>query len=196
MEPTTTNVTAQAATMITGNVIWFYVLIIALVVLVPHVIDIIKAYKSQNKMRELLVTKCAKDGLDATELKELLKEAAKSPPGITGLTRGAIAFTVIVILGIALFHLLITRTAQDSQVIGNVLSMVGSLIAAIVGFYFGGKTKEKAAEEATAEVTEKFEKVTQVTAKKAADEAVEKLAAKVIEEVKRGISTNKGNAGQ
>jgi hypothetical protein len=151
MDNVTATATAQAATTITGNIIWLYALIVALLVLIPHLVDIFKAYKS----REALIKKLADQGVPVAEIKELIKEAVKSPSGITGLTRGAIALTVIAILGIALFHLIITRTTEDSQVIGNVLSMVSSLIAAIVGFYFGGRTKEKAAEEATEELADK-----------------------------------------
>lgn len=178
---------STSSTSITGNIIWLYALVIALLILIPHVLDIVKAYRAQNKIREQLINKCAKDGISPEELKELLKEARKSPPGIAGLTRGAIAFTVIVILGIALFHMIITRTAEDSQIIGNILSMVGSLIAAIVGFYFGGRTKDKAAEEATEEATEKTKKVVEEATRSIAKEATDN-AKKVVEDAARNIA--------
>lgn len=178
---------AVTGDLISGNIIWLYALIIALLVLVPHLVDMFKAYKAQGEIRRQLIEKCAQDGIDPTELKELLKEAAKSPPGITGLTRGAIALTVIVILGIALFHLIITRQSTDDQTIGNILTMVGSLVAAIVGFYFGGRTKDKAAEEAAAEVTEKTKEVTKEAAKKAADEAKVEITEKTKEVTKETV---------
>ncbi len=58
------------------------------------------------------------------------------------------ALSVILILGIAVFHLLakVAPTEGNSQIIGNILSMLGALLAAVTGFYFGGRTVEKEAE--------------------------------------------------
>lgn len=142
----TANVTAAIVTAGQGNVIWAYIMIVAVLALVPHLVDIIYAYKAKNNIRKLLLDLAEKGKLDHKECEQLIKEAGKSPRGISGLSRGTMAIAVIVIMGIALFHLLTTRTAADSQVIGNVLSMLGSLIAAIIGFYFGGKAVMEAGE--------------------------------------------------
>ncbi|MHA2315620.1 MAG: hypothetical protein ACXACF_10150 [Candidatus Hermodarchaeia archaeon] len=54
------------------------------------------------------------------------------------------ALTVIVVLGIAVIHILAEGPRGDnSQIINNILSMLAGLLAAITGFYFGGKTAEK-----------------------------------------------------
>jgi type IV secretory pathway VirB3-like protein len=54
------------------------------------------------------------------------------------------ALSVILILGIAIFHMLVQDApSEDSQIISNVLSMLGRLLAAITGFYFGGRSVEK-----------------------------------------------------
>lgn len=143
----TTTATTVAATAGQGSVIWAYILIIGIIALIPHLVDIILAYRSQNNIRKLLIEKASADKkLDHVELKQLIKDSGKAPPGISGLSRGTMAIAAIVILGIAIFHLLTTRTATDSQVIGNVLSMLGGLIAAIIGFYFGGKAVKEAGE--------------------------------------------------
>jgi hypothetical protein len=143
----TATATAVAATTSQGSVIWAYIIIVAMIALIPHLVDIIYAYKSQNNIRKLLIEKASADKkLDHEELKLLIKDSGKAPPGITGLSRGTMAISAIAILGIALFHLLTTRTETDSQVIGNVLSMLGGLIAAIIGFYFGGKAVKEAGE--------------------------------------------------
>ncbi len=131
------------------GIILVYVMIVALFISVPSIIDILIAYVSQYKIRKLLIEKASKDGLKPSELKELLKETGKAPGGIQGLSRATMALSVILILGIAVFHL-ITKdepTEGDSQIVGNVLSMLGGLLAAITGFYFGGRPAEKAAEE-------------------------------------------------
>lgn len=125
-----------------------YVVIVALVIGVPWVIDIFMAYIATYKIRKLLIEQAAKDRLSAAELKEMLKEISKAPGGIQGLSRASMALSVILVLAIAVFHLLTKEkpTDGDSQVIGNVLSMLGALLAAITGFYFGGRTVEKEAE--------------------------------------------------
>lgn len=147
-EVETAEVTAAAATTVSGNIIWVYVLIIAVIAFLPLIIDVIMAYKSRSRIGTLLAGKDGESKIGLDELKELIKEADKSPKGITGLYRATMAVVVIVILGIALFHLLITRSASDNQIIGNMLSMLGGLIAAIVGFYFGGRAVKEGEEAA------------------------------------------------
>ncbi len=115
--------------------------------LIPELLDIILAYYSQNKTRRLLIEnlieKASHDELTLDELREFITESGKAPPGIPGLTRGLIALTVILILGISTLHIL-TKGAppSDSQIISNILSMLAGLLAAITGFYFGGRAAE------------------------------------------------------
>ncbi len=108
----------------------------------PIILDILMAYSSQNRIRALLIEKAASNGLSIKELKRLLEESRIPPPGIPGLARATIALTVIIILGIAVFYILLDPT-KDSNVVNNLLSLLAGLLAAITGFYFGGKTVEK-----------------------------------------------------
>jgi hypothetical protein len=63
---------------------------------------------------------------------------------VKGLARATMALTVIVVLGIAIFHILAKGApGENSQIINNVLGMLSGLLAAITGFYFGGKAAEK-----------------------------------------------------
>jgi uncharacterized membrane protein len=129
-----------------------YAVIIVLFAGIPTVLDICLAYKSLNKTRDTLIAKALEKASSLEELKEIIKEAGKAPPGIKGLTRGSIALTVIVVLGIAVFHILtvgvVGSASQEanSQIINNVLSLLTGLLAAITGFYFGSRTAEKKAE--------------------------------------------------
>jgi hypothetical protein len=51
---------------------------------------------------------------------------------------------VILILGIAIFHLLTKPVDPDSkEIVSNIISMLAGLVSAIVGFYFGGRFAEK-----------------------------------------------------
>lgn len=120
-----------------------YVGVLFLVAVLPWIFDIFLAYYSKDKIfRQLLHARG--NSLQAAEFQELVKEFSHPPPGITGLARTAMALTVIVILGIAVIHILINKSTQeDCQVINNILSMLAGLLAAITGFYYGGRTAEK-----------------------------------------------------
>jgi hypothetical protein len=112
------------------------------------ILDICLAYRSRDKTRNLLVEKASANGLDLKELEKLVEEISKSPPGISGLARATMALTVIMVLAIAVIHIMVAGCqADDSKIISNILSMLGGLLAAITGFYFGGKAVEKAVEE-------------------------------------------------
>ena len=125
-----------------------YIVLLIVFAGLPIILDICLAYRSQNKTRNLLIEKASLDKLELDELREFVKETGKAPPGIPGLARTTMALTVIVILGISVMHLLVKgNSANSSQIIGNILSMLAGLLAAITGFYFGGKTSEKKAEE-------------------------------------------------
>lgn len=130
-----------------------YVVIIALFAGLPEIIDIFLAYRSQDKARNLLIEKASVNNLQLSELKQFLKETGKAPPGIPNLTRGMLALTVILIMGIAIFHLLVYPPVGDSKLIDNVLSMLGGLLAAITGFYFGGKAADAKGEQKSAKGT-------------------------------------------
>ena len=136
------------------EIIIIYVLVLALIALFPMVLDVLLAYYSLNKTRreiiDKLIEKASLNKLGIGELKELLKEGGKAPTGIGGLARTTMALTVIMILGIAVFHVLVTgvsggNSQTNSQIVNNILSMLTGLLAAITGFYFGGRTAEKAA---------------------------------------------------
>lgn len=135
------------------DTILVYVVIVAVFISLPWVIDILMAYVSQYKIRKQLVEKASANNISLAELKELLKEIGKAPGGMQGLSRASMALSVILILGIAVFHLITKNepTDGDSQIVGNILSMLGGLLAAITGFYFGGRTAEKGAEKAAEE---------------------------------------------
>ena len=130
------------------DVILLYVVVLALVAGFPMVLDICLAYWSINKTRNLLIEKASLDKLKLEELQEFIKGIGKAPPGIPGLARATMALTVIVILGIAVIHILVEGSPEgDSQIINNILSMLAGLLAAITGFYFGGKAAGKQTEE-------------------------------------------------
>lgn len=129
----------------------FYVLIIAIFASLPIILDICLSYHSLCKTRELLknlIEKASLDKLDMEELKEFIREIGKPPSGIRGLARATMAFTVILVLGVSVFYVLVRDgSGSNSQIINSILSMLAGLLAAITGFYFGGRASEKREED-------------------------------------------------
>ena len=130
------------------EVIELYILVLAFIAGIPIALDICLAYWSRRNSQQLLINEASRNHLDLSELQELIKEFAKAPPGISGLARTTMALTVIVILGIAVLHILVEDGhAENMKVVDNILSMLAGLLAAITGFYFGGRAAEKKPDE-------------------------------------------------
>lgn len=129
-------------------IILLYVLILALVIAIPTITDICKAYQSRDANWKLLIDNAAKDNLSLEELRDLIKATSGGPPGISGMSRSLMAFAVIIILGIAVFHLLaFCSNPEYAKIVNNIMSMLAATLASITGFYFGGRSAEGAKEE-------------------------------------------------
>jgi hypothetical protein len=121
-----------------------YALILAFFITIPTILDICKAYNSRKETWLLLINKASQNGLTKEELQALIQSTAAGPPGISGMSRALMALAVIIILGIAVFHLLGTCPIKDNtQIVNNVLSMLAATLASITGFYFGGRSAEE-----------------------------------------------------
>jgi len=142
---------------------WFSV-VVALFFLIPYCIDLWWTYKLASE-RDKIVQEMMKSSIDgylskvkgpdgdascdqAAKTIEGLFDSVmanlKEPiEGLSGFTRGMIAFAVILILGIATL-LILFATSANSEVVNNVISMLGATLAAVVGFYFGGRTTQDA----------------------------------------------------
>ena len=131
-------------------IIFMYAAILGGVILIPTLLDICKAYKSQTKnwqlVTEKLIEVAGKDKLDKDELKTLIEATSKGPPGISGMSRSLMAYAVIIILGLAVFHLLAycncSNNSEALKIVNNIMGMLAATLASITGFYFGGKSAE------------------------------------------------------
>ena len=119
---------AASAARLSGDnglgLVVFYVLILALFAFLPTILDLWKSYQNLPP--------------------------GHAPQGMQGLTRGLIALTTILIIGIALFHLAIfgSPSPDITPILNNLLSLLGGLLAAIAGFYFGARSGQQAADAA------------------------------------------------
>jgi len=121
-----------------------YVVAILLAAGLSGSIDIVKAYglkKRQLASIDQLANEVAK--LDHKELVDLLAGVGQAPTGIRALSRSTMTLTVLVVLGIGVVHTLVVL--RDTEVAKTILSILGGLVAAAAGFYFGGRTAQEAA---------------------------------------------------
>jgi hypothetical protein len=157
--------------------ILIYAFMLTLFILIPTLTDICKAYKAQSANWTLIIEKlietAGKDSLDKDELKALIEATSAGPPGISGMSRSLMAFAVLIILGIAVFHLLATQGA-NSEIVKNILSMLAATLASITGFYFGGKSAEQKAPGPPTTTGEDKEK--EIAKKKAEEEEAKRKA--------------------
>jgi len=126
---------------------WLLLLYIPLIVAFPFVleaVDMHRAYRASVDLRKDLLP-LLDHKISAEQLKALLPDLGQGPTGIPGLTRGALAFTLLLIIGIAVFHLLVFSDSTANSLVDKILTLLTGAIASITGFYFGGKTATDAA---------------------------------------------------
>ena len=121
-----------------------FVSIIAVVVVIPVLFDMYLAYRRRPQ-----------EGTG--------KEGTRRPVGMAGLYRTLMSFGVILVLGTVIFYLLglltlnVTITDGNStaltslvDLLRNLGTILGTAVATIIAFYFGGRGAESAVEKAAA----------------------------------------------
>lgn len=130
------------------KVIWPYLIVVLAIAVLPRIVDILAGYISSALALKRLTSLANNDKLDKEELQRLMETAVEPPKGIPGLARTSIALAVVGVIGIAVFHVLVfyqKPSGDTPQVLTNVLSILGGLVAAVTGFYFGGKASTEGA---------------------------------------------------
>lgn len=110
-----------------------YVLLICLLPVSCTIYDIHKSYQERSTVFGLIKEKPTID-----EIKSLLANMDQGPTGFTGLTRGIVANTLILVLAIAVFHLVVFAP-KVPDLAEKLLMLLAGTLTAITGFYFGSK---------------------------------------------------------
>jgi uncharacterized protein YacL len=165
---TTANVTGVliAATPTSWmGIIWLYIIAVAFLAFLPRFVDMFLAYRHQRALMAILIestkeqiTKIAAEKREndssanqiLDKIKGLIAEVAKPPEGMPGIARLTIAFSIIIIMGIALFHLIVFGNVSVN-IVSNIITSLVAIIGTIAGFYFGGKAGEEAAKKKNGE---------------------------------------------
>jgi len=128
----------------TGGVTATIFLIFLIVAAVPSLIvagNIYGAYHYYGERQKVLSNLLAKeDKMNKRETEWLIKEyTSMKPVGVEGVARAAMAIGLIVVVGVAVFFLLILAPKEDYSIVKEVLLILAGAISSIVGFYFGGR---------------------------------------------------------
>jgi len=126
------------------------VAVVSTVLLLPFILDLIRSYNQQRQSWDLLVKDMAGRAIqpgqppNVDELKQLLRAVAESPTGTKGLVRALLAFGIIVIVGGALVATLVSGSSDSADLRKTIIASLLSVLATIIGFYFGSRTAETA----------------------------------------------------
>jgi hypothetical protein len=123
--------------------LWVLILIYVVLVAVPPtaftLYDIRKSYKERETVLKDLSASTTVD-----DRKAILAAMDQGPTGFTGLTRGIVAVTLILVVAIAIFHIVVFGTIS-SNIAEQLLTLLAGSVTSIIGFYFGSKTATEAA---------------------------------------------------
>jgi len=117
-----------------------YLLLIFALPLICTIYDIYKSYKERATVLGKLQSHLSTD-----EIKALLVDMDQGPTGLTGLTRGIVAVTLILVLAVAVFHLVVFAP-RVPDIAEKLLMLLAGTLTAITGFYFGSKATAEAAQ--------------------------------------------------
>jgi hypothetical protein len=144
-EPKSVGINNTTARQPSSAELFAVVFLIALFAGIPLILNTYLAHKHLTEMHDSLddfINKHPK--FDEDKLVQIIHDCISvDPSGAPGTARGTMAFTVTLIVGTALFFLVVypPQEPANSAIKEVILTLTGALTA-IIGFYFGGKGSE------------------------------------------------------
>lgn len=135
---TTTGPTAGAAGRHSARWIVALVVLLGALVVTPFLADFFIAHRWRRRLLDVLASR----DLRPAELEIL----SQQPRGTHGLTRALLAFSVVTMFSLTLLYVLVERPSDQNQLVSNLVSILGTLAAAVIAFYFGTRAAEGAGE--------------------------------------------------
>jgi hypothetical protein len=157
----------------TPGLLGFYVVLLGVFLLLLHLVDSFQAYRlSRSGCKDLLDKLPGEISPDqALRLKHELFDT--KPTGIAGTTRSILAYSLLLVLGISVFHLLAATGDEEAlKYADKILTVLAGALSSVIGFYFGSKATKEGAEsrkeQQTVKPTRPRGKITSVDPPKAA----------------------------
>lgn len=120
-------------------------LYVALIALLPFFCTIYDIRKSYNERTSVLKKLPEHPGID--DIKSLFVSMDQGPTGLTGLTRGLLALTLVLALTIVAFHLIVFGPTTIPDVADKLIMLLAGTLTSITGFYFGSKAVAEATQQ-------------------------------------------------
>ena len=129
--------TLPASASVSSHPYWHLFLYVLFIMALPLSCTLYDLYRSYDE-RKLVLNKLGPNSTTA-EITTLLKDMDRGPTGLTGLTRGLLALTLVLLLAFAAFHLVIFAPTNLPDIADKLLMLLAGTLTAITGFYFGYK---------------------------------------------------------
>lgn len=78
------------------------------------------------------------------EIRQMFKDIASGPPGLTGLTRGLVALTLLLTLAFVAIHMVVFQPAIP-ELADKLIMLLAGTLTSVIGFYFGSKAASEGA---------------------------------------------------
>ncbi|MGO8758589.1 MAG: IPT/TIG domain-containing protein [Terracidiphilus sp.] len=128
------NAPQQAPSHTQLHLLLLYVLLLVSLPFICTIYDIRRSYQERKVVLDKLPDHATMDHVAA-----LLGKMDQGPTGLTGLTRGLIAITLVLALAIAAFHLIVFAPTGLPDIADKLIMLLAGTLTAITGFYFGAK---------------------------------------------------------
>ena len=119
-------------------ILFLYLLLIVAPPTLLTAYDIRKSYQERSAVFNTLL-----QGSKPSDIGAFLTNMDLGASGITGLTRGIIAVTLVLILAVAVFHIMVFDSSIP-HIAEQLLTLLAGTLTAITGFYFGSKATAEA----------------------------------------------------
>ena len=119
------------------------VLAIAVVAVVPLIMDVRRATAWRRELTDRLIDRAATD----EEVRDFLRDL-REPRGVRGLTRSIIAVLILALVGFALAVAMLSGGADSGDLRKTIVTSLMTVLATVAGFYFGQLGAQNSAEDA------------------------------------------------
>jgi hypothetical protein len=138
-----------------GNqALWFIVILAGATALLwafPLFYDAVQANRWRRDQQAYLLGRMVNSAgrLSVEEIRQIASAIDTPPRGTQGLTQSLLALLIVTFVGVAMLGTLVSTATGADDLRKTIIASLLSILATIVGFYFGARTAQSAAEQAT-----------------------------------------------
>ncbi len=119
------------------------VIIIAVIAVLPLIIDVRRATAWRQQLTDELIGQAA----TSSDVRELLRDL-REPRGVRGLTRSIIAVLILALVSFALAVAMLSSGGDSGDLRKTIVTSLMTVLATVAGFYFGSLGAQNSADDA------------------------------------------------